>query len=250
MNTRPLIGIPADRRVLDPHPWHMVGEKYALAVRDAANGLPFLIPAFGENIDAGDIISRVDGIVLTGSPSNVEPHHYGGEKSRPGTLHDPDRDATTLQLIDRVLDAGVPLFAICRGFQELNVALGGTLHQHVGEQPGYHNHREDSDASLSVQYGPSHEVRLVEGGMLHQLIDTSSVFVNSLHAQGVEKLANGVTVEAVADDGLIEAFVVGDCPGFTLAVQWHPEWEVTQNKFSMVMFGAFGEACREYAASK
>ena len=250
MNTRPLIGIPADRRVLDPHPWHMVGEKYALAIRDAANGLPFLIPAFGKSIDAGEVISRVDGIVLTGSPSNIEPHHYGGEKSRPGTLHDPDRDATTLQLIDRALGAGVPLFAICRGFQELNVALGGTLHQHVGEQPGYHNHREDPDALLSAQYGPSHEVHLVEGGMLRQLIDTSSVFVNSLHAQGVAKLANGVTVEAVADDGLIEAFVVDDCPGFALAVQWHPEWEVTQNEFSMAMFGAFGDACREYANSR
>jgi putative glutamine amidotransferase len=250
MKTKPLIGMPADRRILDPHPYHMVGEKYAAAVRDAANGLPLLIPALGHSLDADEIISRLDGIVLTGSPSNVEPHHYGGEKSRPGTLHDPHRDETTLRLTGRALEVGVPLFAICRGYQELNVVLGGSLHQHVEEQPGYHNHQENPNDPLDVQYGPSHEVHLVEGGYLYGLAGKDTVTVNSLHSQGVARLADGVTVEAVADDGLIEGFRVDGANGFTLAVQWHPEWKVTEDDFSMAMFKEFGDACSEYARHK
>jgi putative glutamine amidotransferase len=246
MSAKPLIGVPADRRVLDPHPFHMVGEKYLTAVRDGAEALPFPIPALGHSLDADDLLARVDGLLLTGSPSNVEPHHYEGEPSRPGTLHDPHRDETTLRLIDRALETGVPLFAICRGYQELNVVLGGSLHQHVEEQPGYHDHRENPDEPLDVQYGPSHEVHLVEGGMLYGLAGTDTVTVNSLHSQGVARLADGVTVEAVADDGLIEAFVVDGAPGFTLAVQWHPEWKVTENEFSLAMFRAFGDACRRH----
>jgi putative glutamine amidotransferase len=247
MSTKPLIGIPSDRRMLDPHPFHMVGEKYATAVRDGANALPMLIPALGDTVDADTVLSRLDGLLLTGSPSNVEPHHYDGEPSRPGTMHDPHRDETTLRLIDRALETGVPMFAICRGYQELNVVLGGSLHQHVEEQPGYHRHNENPDDPLDVQYGPSHEVHLVEGGMLHRLAGTDTVAVNSLHSQGVARLADGVTVEAVADDGLIEGFVVDGATAFALAVQWHPEWKVTENEFSTAIFNAFGDACREYA---
>lgn len=250
MSAKPLIGVPADRRVVDPHPFHMVGEKYVAAVRDGADGLPFLIPALGDSLDADTILARVDGLLLTGSPSNVEPHHYDGEPSRPGTMHDPHRDETTLRLIERALETGVPLFAICRGYQELNVVLGGSLHQHVEEQPGYHNHREDPDDPLDVQYGPSHEVHLVEGGMLAGLAGTGTVMVNSLHSQGIARLADGVTVEAVADDGLVEGFVVDGASGFTLAVQWHPEWKVVENSFSLAMFKKFGDACREYADQK
>lgn len=227
----------------------MVGEKYVAAVRDGADALPFMIPALGDSVDADTILSRIDGLMLTGSPSNVEPHRYGGEPSRPGTLHDPHRDETTLRLIDRALAKGVPLFAICRGHQELNVVLGGQLHQHVEEQPGYNDHRENADDPLDVQYGPAHAVHLIEGGMLHRLAGTDTVTVNSLHSQGVAKLADGVTVEAVADDGLIEAFIVDGAPGFTLSVQWHPEWKVTENAFSMAIFQAFGDACRAYAAA-
>ena len=247
MNAKPLIGIPSDRRIIEPHPFHIVGEKYITAIRDGADGIPFLIPALGDTIEADSILDRVDGLLLTGSPSNVEPHHYDGEPSRPGTMHDPHRDETTLELIAHALEIGLPLFAICRGYQELNVALGGSLHQHVEEQPGYHRHREDPDDPLDVQYGPSHEVHLVEGGMLYKLAGQDTVTVNSLHGQGVARLAEGVTVEAVADDGLIEAFVVDGARAFALAVQWHPEWQVTQNAFSLAMFRAFGDACRDYA---
>ncbi|MEE3235938.1 MAG: gamma-glutamyl-gamma-aminobutyrate hydrolase family protein [Pseudomonadota bacterium] len=250
MSEKPLIGVSSDRRIVEPHPFHMVGEKYVTAVRDGADALPFMIPALGDSVDTDSILSRIDGILLTGSPSNVEPHHYDGEPSRPGTMHDPHRDETTLRLINRTLETGVPLFAICRGYQELNVVLGGSLHQHIEEMPGYRDHREDPDEPLDAQYGPSHEVHLVEGGTLYGLAGTDSVMVNSLHAQGVARLADGVTVEAVADDGLIEGFVVDGAPGFTLAVQWHPEWKVMEDELSLSMFRAFGDACRCFAAAK
>jgi len=250
MSSKPLIGLPADRRVLEPHPFHVVGEKYITAVRDGADALPFLIPALRDTVDADAILSRVDGILLTGSPSNIEPHHYDGEPSRPGTMHDPHRDETTFQLINRALEIGVPLFAICRGYQELNVVLGGSLHQHVHEQPGHNVHKENPDDTLDVQYGPLHAVHLVEGGLLNGLADKDTVMVNSLHSQGVARLADGVTVEAIADDGLVEGFQVDGAKGFTLAVQWHPEWKVTENEFSMKIFKLFGDACREYASQK
>ena len=225
----------------------MVGEKYIAAIRDGASAVPFLIPALGDGMAGSAVLERVDGILLTGSPSNVEPHHYDGEASRPGTLHDPHRDATTLPLVEMALEKGVPVFAVCRGFQELNVVLGGTLHQHVHEVEGYHNHRENTDEPLDVQYGPSHEVHLVEGGVLRELAGTDTVTVNSLHSQGVARLAGGVTVEAVADDGLIEGFRVDGAQNFALAVQWHPEWKVMENEFSLAIFQAFGDACRQYA---
>lgn len=250
MCAKPVIGVPADRRQLDPHPFHMVGEKYITAIRDGADALPFLIPALGDSLDLDAILDRVDGLFLTGSPSNVEPHHYEGEASRDGTWHDPERDATTLPLIEKALACGTPLLAVCRGFQELNVVLGGTLHQHVHEVEGYHRHNEDPGKPLEVQYGPSHEITLMDGGLLRELAGTNTVTVNSLHSQGIARLADGMTVEAVADDGLIEAFRVDGASAFALAVQWHPEWHVTKNDFSMAIYKAFGDACRMRRAAQ
>jgi putative glutamine amidotransferase len=227
-----------------------VGEKYLQAVIDGADALPLMIPVMAEHLDIEELLAQVDGILLTGSPSNIEPHHYDGEPSETGTLHDPYRDAATLPLTRRALEAGIPLLAVCRGFQEVTVALGGTLHQKVHEVPGYHMHKENPEDPLDVQYAPSHELNLVEGGVLHRLAGTETVMVNSLHSQGVAKLPDGVTIEAVADDGLIEGFSVDSVPGFALAVQWHPEWQVTQNEFSMAIFKAFGFACREYAGQR
>jgi putative glutamine amidotransferase len=250
MSTRPVIGVPACRRILDPHPFHIVGEKYLQALIDGADALPLIIPVLAEHLDIEEILTQVDGVFLTGSPSNVDPRHYAGKPSEPGTLHDPDRDAATLPLTRRALKAGVPLLAVCRGYQEVTVALGGTLHQKVHEVPGYHVHKENPDDPLEVQYAPSHAVNLVEGGVLHRLAGATNVMVNSLHSQGVAKLPDGVTVEAVADDGLIEAFSVDSVPGFAVGVQWHPEWQVRKNKFSMAIFKAFGDACREYAGQR
>lgn len=228
----------------------MVGEKYLKALTDGADALPIIVPVLADDVEIDALLAHVDGILLTGSPSDIEPHHYDGEASRDGTLHDPDRDALTLPLARRALATGIPLLAVCRGFQELNVALGGSLHQHVHEVPGFHNHKENPGDPLDVQYGPSHPVALVEGGMLARLHDESSVMVNSLHGQGVRRLAGGVTVEAIADDGLVEAFTVDAADAFALAVQWHPEWRVRENPFSMKIFKAFGDACRERTATR
>ena len=157
---------------------------------------------------------------------------------------------TSLPLIDKALARGTPVFAICRGFQELNVALGGTLHQRVHEVPGYHSHKENPADPLDKQYAPSHPVSLMDGGLLRKLAGAPTVMVNSLHSQAVARLARGVTVEAVADDGLVEAFQVDGAKSFALAVQWHPEWKVTQNNFSKAIFEAFGDACRDYAKNR
>ena len=247
MTSKPVIGVPADRRMVDPHPFHMVGEKYLQALVDGAEALPLIVPVFVQPLDVDEILEHVDGLLFTGSPSNIEPYHYDGEPSEPGTWHDPERDALTLPLAKRAFEQGVPVLALCRGHQELNVVLGGTLHQKVHEIPGYHSHKENPDDPIDVQYGPSHAVNLVEGGLLHGLANDTRVMVNSLHSQGVAKLADGVTVEAVSDDGLIEAFNVDSVPGFALSIQWHPEWRFTQDKFSMAIFKVFGDACRTYA---
>jgi putative glutamine amidotransferase len=222
----------------------MVGEKYLKAITEAAEAVPLIIPVLADDLAIDELVDQVDGVLLTGSPSDIEPHHYGGESGDPNALRDPHRDALTLPIARHALETGVPLFAICRGFQELNVVLGGTLHQKVKDAPGYHNHKENPDDPLDVQYGPSHPVSLTEGGLLARLAGTREVMVNSLHGQGVARLADGVTVEAVADDGLIEAFTVDGAAAFALAVQWHPEWKATDNEFSSAIFRAFGDACR------
>jgi len=242
MSARPVIGIPADRRMVGPHPFHMVGEKYAHAVARAAGGLPLLIPVLPEPLEVDELLAGLDGLLFPGSPSNVEPHHYEEGPSEPGTLHDPERDATTLPLIRSAISAGVPVLGICRGFQEMNVAMGGKLWQRVHEVPGLRDHREDKSAPLDVQYGPAHEVLLEPGRLREWAGGAERIAVNSLHGQGVKKLAPPLRIEARAIDGLIEAFSLPDAKAFTYAVQWHPEWRVMANDFSVAMFAAFGEA--------
>ena len=251
-SARPLIGIPADRRLIGKlqHPFHMVGEKYARAVLDAADAVPLLIPALAEELRFEELLERLDGLVFTGSPSNVEPHRYQGPPSEPGTLHDPARDATTLPLIRKAVAAGVPVFGICRGFQEMNVAFGGTLHQKVHEVPGHLDHRDDESQPLEVQYGPAHDVTLEPGGVLRGIAASDRVTVNSLHSQGIDRLGAELAVEARAPDGLVEAFRVRAAPRFALAVQWHPEWQVMSNPFSRALFANFGQAAAERARTR
>jgi putative glutamine amidotransferase len=249
MSRSPIIGIPADRRLCGKHYFHMVGEKYIEAVALGAQAVPLLVPALGSRIDLRSLLNACDGLLLTGSASNVEPHLYGGAASAPGTLHDTDRDATTLPLIPMAIAAGVPVLAICRGFQEMNVAYGGTLCQRLHEVPGYMDHREDESMPLEIQYGPSHEVRLEPGGILEKMAGGDQLTVNSLHWQGVRTLGKDLRIEARAPDGVIEAFSVGNAPGFALGLQWHPEWQFATNPFSSALFAAFGEACRRRASS-
>jgi putative glutamine amidotransferase len=228
--------------MIGPHPFHAVGEKYIVAVRDGAAALPLLIPVLETPIDIDEILNTVDGILLTGSPSNVAPKRYGGANPREGVLQDERRDATTLPLIRAIIDHGTPLLAVCRGFQELNVAHGGTLHQHVEEVPGRMDHREDKNAPLDVQYAPVHDVTL--SGTLEGIAGTRTIKVNSLHGQGIDRLGAGLVAEAVAPDTQIEGVRVKDARAFALGVQWHPEWRFWENDFSKRLFAAFGEAMR------
>lgn len=246
---KPVIGIPADRRLLGHHWFHCVGEKYITAVAQAADAVPVLVPALGEQ-HLQDWLESFDGILFTGSPSNVEPHRYQGEPAAPGTLHDPERDATTLPMITRAVEAGLPVFGICRGFQEMNVAFGGSLVQKLQELPGKLDHREDGTQPLDVQYSPSHEVELTEGGVLHGIAGQRRIKVNSLHSQGVVQLGANLVAEAKADDGVVEAFRVASAPSFALAVQWHPEWKVMDNPFSRALFAEFGKAGRARASRR
>ena len=244
---RPVIGVPACRRLLEARYFHVAGEKYLSAILDASDCIPVVIPALGEAMEMEVLLDRLDGLLLTGSPSMVEPHHYDGPASEPGTHHDPHRDETTFALIPAVIDAGLPVFGICRGFQEMNVAFGGTLHQKVHETGVHDDHREDPDDPLELQYGPAHDVNLTAGGSLREITGKDSLTVNSVHHQGVDRLGRHLVVQAVADDGLVEAFTVEDAPGFTLAVQWHPEWKPLENEDSTAIFRAFGNAARTSA---
>jgi putative glutamine amidotransferase len=249
-SVQPLIGIPADRRVLGAHPFHCVGEKYILAVAEAAGAIPVLIPSLGTALSLDQILSRLDGILLTGSPSNVEPHHYRGPASDAGTWHDPHRDATTLPLIPLAVNAGLPILAICRGFQEMNVAFGGTLHQKLHEIAGFTDHRDDESQPLEVQFGPAHPVELTPDGLLRTFAKSNRITVNSLHSQGVDRLGDGLVVEARAPDGVIEGFSVAGAPSFAVAVQWHPEWKFAENDLSRSLFAAFGAAATKRATRK
>ena len=246
----PVIGVSACRKYIAPHPFHAVGEKYLAALSVASRGLPLMVPALGQGVGADALLSQLDGLFLTGSPSNVEPHQYRAGVVDPEIAHDPHRDATTLPLIRRAVALGVPLLGVCRGCQEMNVAFGGTLHQKVQEVEGLMDHREDPSRPLAVQYGPAHEVRLEARGLLARLAGRATLPVNSLHAQGVKRLADGLRVEATAPDGLIEAFRVEGARTFACGVQWHPEWQVLANPFSTALFEAFGDACRARAARR
>lgn len=246
----PLIGVVACNQQLGLHPFNIVGEKYLLSVVNGANGFPLILPSLGGDFPTADILARLDGILFTGSPSNVEPHHYQGPASAEGTHHDPKRDATTLPLIKAAIDAGIPVLGICRGFQEMNVVFGGSLHQKLHEVGRYIEHREDKAAALDVQYGPSHKISIVSGGLLHDAWGCDTAEVNSVHTQGVDRLGQGLQPEAYAPDGLIEAFSVENAKNFALGVQWHPEWKVQDNAFYTSIFNAFGQACRLYAAQQ
>lgn len=241
---KPLVLIPADVKLIGEHPFHAVGQKYILAVAQGAEALPLLVPAMSEHLDIDALLATADGIMLTGSPSNVHPSHFGQNVHNPALPLDPARDALTLKLIKAAIAAGVPLLAICRGFQELNVAFGGSLHQAVQEVSGYHDHREAKDMVLDTQYAPVHQVNLVANGQLAKILGVSETMVNSLHGQGIDKLGAGLSAEAHAPDGLIEAVSVRNAKSFALGVQWHPEWKVMENPSYLAIFKAFGDACR------
>jgi putative glutamine amidotransferase len=251
MTAPPLVGISACSKTSGALPSQTVGHKYIDAVARASGAMPLLIPALGAGLDPGGLLERLDGLFLSGSPSNVAPERYQSSLEEADILLDPARDATTFPLILAALEMGVPVLAVCRGFQELNVALGGTLHQFVHRQPGKMDHRSRDTDPIEIQYGPAHPVTLTEGGMLWRWLGgRPSIMVNSIHAQGIDRLAPRLLVEARAEDGLVEAVRVHDAPAFAFAVQWHPEWQVLENPDALPLFQAFGDACRARQAAR
>jgi putative glutamine amidotransferase len=244
MKRKPVVLIPSCNRVIGQYPFHVAGKKYAEAVR-LAGCLPLVVPAVATD-EIDDLLDVAEGVLLTGSPSNVHPQHFGEEVLDPSLPLDPDRDTWTLPLIPRVLQRGIPLFAICRGFQETNVALGGSLYQAVHQVPGQRDHRGNKDAPPEITYGLAHTIDVIPGGLLAGIVGPGTLEVNSVHGQGVNRLAAGLRIEARAPDGLVEAFSVADAPAFNLCVQWHPEWQAASNPVSQRLFKAFGDACRAY----
>lgn len=252
-NADPVVGIVCDRKKVGDHAFHMVGEKYIDAIREGSRALPLLIPVLTPPLPPQAILGLVDGLLFTGSTSNVSPQWYSGPPARRHTLLDEARDATAIPLLRAAEAEGVPTLCICRGFQELNVAFGGTLHQHLHEVQGFTDHRAgEGKSALEEQYGPAHEVRIAPGGMFEELLPefgpNGRFEVNSLHGQGIDRLARRLRVEAEAPDGTIEAVSMDDARGFLLGVQWHPEWRHAGNPVSRAIFSAFGDAIRQAKA--
>jgi len=246
-----IVGVPACLKHIGAHDYHVVGGKYVRALIDVAGVVPILLPAVGKAINVAGLLDQLDGLFLTGSPSNIDPSRYGQKLLQPQIELDPARDESNLALIEAALARRIPIFGVCRGLQELNVALGGTLHQAVHETAMMSDHRADMGATVEEQYGPAHDVVLAADGMLSNMFgNPGRITVNSVHAQGIERLADVLEVEATAADGLIEAVRVRQPDGFALAVQWHPEWRATENPQSVALFRAFGEACRQFAQAK
>ncbi|WP_028671318.1 gamma-glutamyl-gamma-aminobutyrate hydrolase family protein [Saccharospirillum impatiens] len=239
---RPLVGVVCDVKMVPPHAFHMAGDKYLTALATAAGVTPVLLPALTELFDPSTYLKHFDGLFLTGGYSMVHPQRYG-QAPLADQVYDERRDALSLALIEAAMARDMPLFAACRGFQEINVALGGTLHQALHEVPGLIEHRENKDESLAQQYAPAHAVALARGGLMQQILETDTLEVNSLHVQGVATLGGGLEVEATAPDGLIEAVRIA-AMRFALAVQWHPEWQVKNHPQQRQLFEAFGDACR------
>jgi putative glutamine amidotransferase len=241
-----LVWLPADHRQLGSQersmPFLVLGDKYARVVKVNAQAQAVLFPlADADQIDT--LLALVDGVMLTGSPSNVHPARFGASLDHASLMLDEARDALTLALVTACVAQGVPLLGICRGFQEINVALGGTLHQQVHALPGHLDHRESPDASYERQYGPSHAVRFEPGSAFAQWAGADTAMVNSVHGQGIGRLAQGLRALGFAPDGLVEAFEVQGAKAFAYAVQWHPEWKASENPFYAAIFKSFGEAC-------
>ena len=233
------VGIVSDRRLFDGMAVHQANDEYVTAIRDGAGAIPLILPSIAKPLDPAEILPVVDGLLFTGAPSNVAPSHYGAT-ARFGTELDEIRDATTLPLLRAAIASGKPLLAICRGFQELNVALGGTLHQHLHELPGRLDHREPQNVPRQAEYAPAHAVTFVPDGLLARLSGLKQAMVNSLHHQGVDRLAADLKAEAHAPDGQIEAVSLPKNKAFLLGVQWHPEWAFAENPLSRLIFSQFG----------
>lgn len=251
-STKPLVGIPASQIFLPAHSLaqHGVGERYIRGVSDGASAVPMVIPALADDYDFADLARRLDGLMLTGGRANVEPHHYDGPPFPDDEVRDPPRDNTVLPLIRECVTQGVPVFGSCRGIQEINVAMGGTLHYRVHQVDGFNDHRMPREGDIEHKFSERHIVVTLENGEFHRLCGQREVMVNSLHAQAVEEVAPGFEVECVSTDGVIEGIRHTSSKAFCIGVQWHAEWRFENNVLSDALWKAFGTACLERAAER
>ena len=249
-NDAPIIAVPMCIKHIDGQDYHTVGDKYLRAVIEAAGCYPLSFPALGEAIAPAALLDHVDGVLFTGSPSNIAVHHYNGAPDRPESPQDPGRDAITLPLVRAALAREMPIFSICRGFQELNVALGGSLHTRIHEIAGHHDHRGPADADYEAIYQPAHPVDFKSDGVFAGLLGKHRTLVNSVHWQGIDRLADRLVAEGRAEDGVVEAVSVKGYPAFAIGTQWHPEYRVLENEDSVKLFKAFGAAARKYAEQR
>lgn len=250
----PLIGVSANAMEAGPRltTVHATGQRNVQTLLRMVDCIPVLLPPVGGAVDIAELLSRVDGVVLTGGRSNVEPHHYEGPAFPPDEIIDPGRDALVLPLVRACIDARVPVFGICRGIQEINVALGGSLHYRIHQLEGKNDHRRPQvdDVPQEEVYRPNHMVRLTPGGLFQALTGEDEMMVNSLHGQGVDRLGEGLVVEATSPDGVIEGLRHEDDSQFIVGVQWHAEWQPEKHALSAALYRAFGEAARARAAGR
>lgn len=249
----PIIGVAATFTTDNPNrfPLHTTGDKYLRSVIDGAGGMPVSIPALGDALDVGSIAENLDGLLLPGGRANVEPHNYGGPPFPDDEIIDPGRDATVLPLIRACIDKGVPIFGICRGIQELNVALGGSLHYRIHLLPGKEDHRMRRDVdTIEERFALRHSIYLTPGSLFSNLVGETEVMVNSLHGQGIDRPADGLAVEAISPDGVVEGVRLTAARSFTVGVQWHAEFGFEDHELSGRLFREFGAAARSRARSK
>jgi putative glutamine amidotransferase len=245
-----LVAVPADIRTIGNHRWHAAPETYLKAIIRVAGAIPVIVPALSAELDIDEILSRVDGVLVTGSVTNVHPSRYGAEATAAHEPYDLDRDALTEAMIKAAIARDVPLLAICRGLQEMNVALGGSLATEIQDIEGRMDHRAIDDPEQGVRYAIRQKVTAEGGSKLNRILGKQEFQVNSLHRQAIDRLADGLTVEALAPDGTIEAVSVDGARGFALGVQWHPEYWAESDADSAAIFSAFGEACRAFRKSR
>ncbi|MEP0518804.1 MAG: gamma-glutamyl-gamma-aminobutyrate hydrolase family protein [Hyphomicrobiales bacterium] len=242
---KPLVLVTADIKTMDRYNWHAAPQTYLKALANVSNAQPVIVPNLADDGDMQSLLSRADGVLLTGSRTNVHPHSFGEIPDIKYEPYDTARDQTTLPLIRAAIENGTPLLGICRGQQELNVALGGSLNTEIQEQHAIMDHRAPVHDDQNVRFKLAHRITPAPDGVLARIIGGAPVPVNSLHRQAIDRLADGLTIEATADDGTIEAVSIPHATAFTLAVQWHPEYWASSETVSRKLFEHFGKVLRK-----
>lgn len=252
--SKPIVAVTSDYKDVAPYMWHAAPAPYIDAATHVSDVIPMIAPSTGAHLDVDSLLDRVDGVLVTGSRSNVHPAHYGESPSEDHAPFDEARDQTTLPLIRRAIERGVPLLAICRGIQELNVAFGGSLTAAFQKNRNIEGHGYPWEGTMDERFSLAHGLKISEGScladILHEQIENHSVSVNSLHTQALNRLGERIVVEAVSEDGTIEAVTVADAPGFVVGVQWHPEYWAATDGASNAILRAFGDAARQYLTQK